>query len=142
MLAFPLARDRSGAVAKRTSVHWTVVVVSRPLREVWHLCSLHGEDQRCGEYDSAASMCTHFLDSLHGPWEREKCSTFKRVNNMIFGVTVPKQPDSASCGAYVCHFVDRIEKNGAAKFTPTGPKPLRTSIFAALLANQVQRIAL
>lgn len=139
VLAFPLARSRNGAVGKRTSIHWTLVVVLRPIREVWHLCSLHGEDGPCGEYASAASMCAQFLDSLHDRTETERCSTYTRSKNKIFGCTVPKQPDSSSCGAYVCHFLDIIEKNRGALSGERDAKDLRSSIYAAFLANQVQR---
>ena len=139
MLVFPLARSRSGAVGKRTSIHWTVLVISRPLRQVWHLCSLHGEDGPCGEYESTASMCTQFIDSLTCEQDGERCETFARVNNKIFGRTVPKQVDSSSCGAYVCHFVDTIEKNRGLTSTVAEAKSLRTSILAALISNQVKR---
>lgn len=114
------------------------MVVYRPLREVWHLCSLHGEDGPCGEYDSAGSMCTAFLDSLHECRETERCSSYTRVRNKIFGSNVPKQPDSSSCGAYVCHFLDVIEKNRGDFTVPREAKALRLSIYAALMANRVQ----
>lgn len=148
IVASPLCRNfASGSGAPGAGSHWAVVVIHKPRKEIWHLCSLHGPDKRLSRFPDARELCATFMGLIESETTliqdqelRAKCRSFAKSINAAFGELAPKQPGLSACGACARWLLEAIEQQRAPHSQKHTPSTLRASLLTALLMNSRKEI--